>query len=89
MRKIRSALLSILTVMFGAILAVSTEAAERYIPGVYKGVPEHSFSYPYGGSYLRRAKRAFGNPYVSPYYGSYYAPQYYYDYRNYRSPYYW
>ena len=89
MHKIRNALLSILTVMFGAILAVPTEAAERYIPGVYKGVPERFFSYPYGGSYLRRAKRAFGNPYVSPYYGSYYASQYYYDYRNYRSPYYW
>jgi hypothetical protein len=29
------------------------------------------------GSYLRRAKRSFGNPYVNPYYGSYYAPQYY------------
>ena len=85
MRKIRSALLSILTVMSGAILAVPTEAAERYIPGVYKGVPEHSFSYPYGGSYLRRAKRAFGNPYVSPYFGSYYAPRYW----NYHSPYYW
>ena len=39
MRKIRNALLSILTVMSGAILAVPTEAAERYIPGVYKGVP--------------------------------------------------
>jgi hypothetical protein len=89
MRKIRNALLSILTVMSGAILAVPTEAAERYIPGVYKGVPERFFSYPYGGSYLRRAKRSFGNPYVNPYYGSYYAPRYYYDYRNYRSPYYW
>ena len=89
MRKIRNALLSILTVMFGAILAVSTEAAERYIPGVYKGVPEHSFSYPYGGSYLRRAKRSFGSPYVNPYYGSYYAFLYYYDYWNFHSPYYW
>jgi hypothetical protein len=67
MRKIRNALLSILTVIFGAILAVPTEAAERYIPGVYKGVPERFFSYPYGGSYLRRAKRSFGNPYVNPY----------------------
>jgi hypothetical protein len=38
------------------------------------------------GSYLKRAKRAFGNPYVLPYYGSYYAPRYYYGYR---SPYYW
>ena len=85
MRKTRNALLSILTVMFGAILAVSTEAAERYIPGVYKGVPERFFSYPYGGSYLKRAKRAFGNPYVSPYFGSYYAPRYW----NYHSPYYW
>jgi hypothetical protein len=68
------------------ILAVPTEAAEQYIPGVYKGVPERFFSYPYGGSYLKRAKRAFGNPYVLPYYGSYYAPRYYYGYR---SPYYW
>jgi hypothetical protein len=87
MHNIRNALLSILTVMFGAILAVPIEAAERYIPGVYKSVPERSFSFPYGGSYLKRAKRAFGNPYVNPYYGSYYAPQYYYG--NYRSPYYW
>jgi hypothetical protein len=31
------------------------------------------------GSYLRRVKRSFGNPY----YGSYYASQYYYDYWNY------
>jgi hypothetical protein len=85
MRKTRNALLSILTMMPGAILAVTTEAAERYIPGVYKGVPERFFSYPYGGSYLKRAKRAFGNPYVSPYFGSYYAPRYW----NYHSPYYW
>jgi hypothetical protein len=82
MRKIRNVLLSILTVMSGAILAVPTEAAERYIPGVYRGVPDRFFSYPYGGSYL---KRAFGNPYVSPYYWSYYAPRYW----NYHSPYYW
>ena len=69
--------------------AGTTEAAERYIPGVhhYKAVPERFFSFPYGGSYIKRAKRAFGNPYVNPYYGSYYAPQYYYG--NYRSPYYW
>jgi hypothetical protein len=89
MRKTRNALLGILTMMSGAILAVPTEAAERYIPGVhhYKAVPERFFSFPYGGSYLKRAKRAFGNPYVNPYYGSYYAPQYYYG--NYRSPYYW
>jgi hypothetical protein len=51
-------------------------------------VPDRSFSYPYGGSYLRRAKRSFGNPYVNPYYGSYYASQYY-DYWSYHSPYYW
>ena len=46
MRKIRNALLSILTVMSGAILAVPTEAAERYIPSVhrYKAVPERLFS---------------------------------------------
>jgi len=85
MRKTRNALLGILTMMSGAILAVPTEAAERYVPGVYKAGPERWLSYPYGGSYLRREKR-FGNPYVNPYYGSYYAPRYYYDYR---SPYYW
>ena len=91
MRKIRKALLGILTMMSAAILAVPTEAAERYIPGVYfyKAGPERLFSYPYGGSYLRRAKRSFGNPYVNPYYGSYYAPQYYYGYWNYDSSYYW
>src|SRR5262245_25508884 len=90
MRKIRSALLGILTMMSGAILAVPTEAAERYIPSVhhYKAVPERLFSYPYGGTYLRvdYAKRRFGYPYVGSYYGSYYAPRYYYDYRY---PYYW
>jgi hypothetical protein len=92
MRKTRNALLGILTMMSGAILAVPADAAERYIPGgvyVYKAGPERLFSYPYGGSYLRRAKRSFGNPYVNPYYGSYYASQYYYDYWNYHSPYYW
>jgi len=54
--------------MSGAVLAVPIEAAERYIPGVYfyKAGPERLFSYPYGGSYLRRAKRSFGNPYVNP-----------------------
>jgi len=84
MRKTRNALLGILTMMSGAILAVPTEAAGRYIPGVYvyKAGPERWFSYPYGGSYLRRAKRSFGNPYVNPYYGSYYASQYYRDYWN-------
>ena len=92
MRKTRNALLGILTMISGTILAVPTEAADRYIPGVplYK---ERFFSFPYGGSYLKRAKRAFGNPYVNPYYGSYYAPQYYYYYYyyywNYHSPYYW
>ena len=91
MRKTRNALLGILTMMSGAILAVPTEAAERYVPGVYvyKAGPERWLSYPYGGSYLKRAKRAFGNPYVMPYYGSYYASPYYRDYWNYRSPYYW
>ena len=91
MRKTHNALLGFLTMMSGAIMAVPTEAAERYIPGayVYKAGPERLFSYPYGASYLRRAKRAFGNPYVNPYYGSYYASLYYYDYWNYRSPYYW
>ena len=75
-------------VMSGAILAVPIEAAERYIPGVYvyKAVPERLFSYPYGGSYLRRAKRSFGNPYVNPYYGSYYAPVDYYNYWAYYVP---
>ena len=90
MRKIHKALLGILTMMSGAILAVPTGATERYIPGVYyKAGQERLFSYPYGGSYLKRAKRSFGNPYVNPYYGSYYASQYYYDYWNYHSPYYW
>ena len=90
MRKTRNALLGILTMMSGAILAVPTDAAERYIPGgyFYKAGPERLFSYPYGGTYLRvdYAKRRFGYPYVGSYYGSYYAPRYYYDYR---SPYYW
>jgi hypothetical protein len=83
MRKTRNALLSILTVMSGAILAVPTEAAERYIPSVhlYKAVPERLYGYPYGGTYLRvdYARRRFGYPYAGPFYGSYYA----------RSPYYW
>ena len=88
MRKIHKALLGILMMMSGAILAVPIEAAERYIPGVYvyKAVPERLFSYPYGGSYLRRAKRSFGNPYVNPYYGSYYAPVDYYNYWAYYVP---
>jgi hypothetical protein len=62
--------------MSGTIPAVPTEAADRYIPGVnlYKAVPERLFSYPYGGSYLKTAKRSFGDPYVNPYYGNYYAP---------------
>jgi hypothetical protein len=91
MRKTRNALLGILTMMPGTIAAAPTEAAERYTPGihVYKAVPDRSFSYPYGGSYLKRAKRSFGNPYVNPYYGSYYASTYDYDYWNYHSPYYW
>ena len=51
MRKIRKALLGILTMMSGAILAVPIEAAERYIAGVYfyKAGPERLFSYPYWG----------------------------------------
>ena len=56
MRKTRNALLGILTIMSGAILAVPTEAAERYIPGVHL-YKERFFSFPYGGSYLKRAKR--------------------------------
>ena len=90
MRKTRNALLGILTMMSGAILAVPTDAAERYIPGgyVYKAGPERLFSYPYGGTHLRvdYAKRRFGYPYVGSYYGSYYAPRYYYDYWNSRTP---
>ena len=35
MRKTRNALLGILSMMSGAILAVPTEAAERYAPGVH------------------------------------------------------
>ena len=64
MRKLRNALLGILTMMSGAILAVPTEAAERYAPGVhvYKAGPERWFSYPYGASYLKRGKP----PYVGP-----------------------
>jgi len=91
MRKIRKALLGILTMMSGAILAVPIEAAERYIPGVYfyKAGPERLFSYPYGGSYLRRGKRSFGTPYVNPYYGSYYVPVDYYNYWAYYVPPYW
>jgi hypothetical protein len=73
MRKTRNALLGILTMMSGAILAVPTDAAERYIPGgyVYKAGPERLFSYPYGGTHLRvdYAKRRFGYPYVGSYYG--------------------
>jgi hypothetical protein len=90
MGKTRNALLGILTMMPGTILAAPIEAAERYIPGiyVYKAGPDRLFSYPYGGSYLKRAKRSFGNPYVNPYYGSYYASQYYYDSWNYHPPYY-
>ena len=61
MRKTRNALLGILAMMSGAILAVPTEAAERYVPSVYKAGPERWFSYPYGGSYLRRSKL----PYVT------------------------
>jgi hypothetical protein len=78
MRKTRNALLGILTMMSGAILAVPTDAAERYISGgyIYEAGPERLFSYPYGGTHLRvdYAKRRFGYPYVGPYYGSYYAP---------------
>jgi hypothetical protein len=89
MRKTRNALLGILTLtsVSGATLAVPAEAAEQYVPRGYKAVPDRS--YPYGGSYLRRAKRSFGNPYVNPYYGSYYAPEDYYNYWAYYAPYYW
>jgi hypothetical protein len=90
MRKTRNALLGILTMMPGTIPPAPAEAAERYIPGsyVHNAGPDRLFSYPYGGSYLKRAKHSFGNPYVNPYYGSYYASRYYYDYGNYHSPYY-
>ena len=89
MRKTRNALLGILTLtsVSGATLAVPAEAAEQYVSRVYKAVPDRS--YPYGGSYLRRAKRSFGHPYVNPYYGSYYAPEDYYNYWAYYAPYYW
>ena len=62
MRKTSNALLGILTMMSGAILAVPTEAAERYIPSVhnYKAVPERLFSYPYGGTYLRVCPKTSG-----------------------------
>jgi hypothetical protein len=77
MRNTRNAVFGIVTMMSGAILAVPTDAAERYIPGgyVYKAGPERLFSYPYGGTHLRvdYAKRRFGYPYVGSYYGSYYA----------------
>ena len=62
MRKTRNALLGILTMMSGAILAVPTEAAERYAPGVYKAGPERWFSYPYGASYLKRGKPPLRRP---------------------------
>jgi hypothetical protein len=91
MYKTRNAVLGILTLtsVSGAILAVPTEAAEQYIPGVYKAVPERWFTYPYGGSYLRGAKHVLGHPYVNPYYGNYYAPEDYYIYWAYYAPYYW
>src|SRR5215813_3021910 len=55
MRKTRNALLGILAMMSGVILAVLSVHH-------YKGVPERLFSYPYGGTYLRvdYAKRRFG-----------------------------
>jgi hypothetical protein len=89
--KIRNAVLGIvaLTSMSGAVLAVPTQAAEQYIVGVHKAAPERLFAYPYGGSYLKRTRHSFGNPYVNPYYGSYYAPAGYYNYWAYYAPPYW
>jgi hypothetical protein len=53
MRKNRNALLGILTMMSGAILAVPTEAAERYIPSVhhYKAIPDSRI---WSNSHFRR-----------------------------------
>jgi hypothetical protein len=89
--KIRNAVLGIvaLTSMSGAVLAVPTQAAEQYVVGVHKAAPERLFAYPYGGSYLKRTRHSFGNPYVNPYYGSYYAPAGYYNYWAYYAPPYW
>ena len=85
MRKLRNALLGILTMM--SILAVPTEAAERYAPGVhvYKAGPERWFSYPYGASYLKRGKP----PYVGSTTGVTTPPHTTATNWNYRSPYYW
>src|SRR5262245_29064533 len=68
MRKTRNALLGILTMMSGAILAVPTVAAERYIPGVhlYKAVPERFFSFPYGASFLSGPKARSAIPTSTP-----------------------
>jgi len=89
--KIRNAVLGIVTLtsVSGAVLAVPTQAAEQYVVGVHKAAPERLFAYPYGGSYLKRTRHSFGNPYVNPYYGSYYAPVGYYNYWAYYAPPYW
>ena len=88
MHKTRNAMLGILTLtsVSGVVLAVPTQAAERYIAGVHKAVPERWFTYPYGASYLKRARRLVGYPNIIPYYGSYYAPVDYYNYWAYYAP---
>jgi hypothetical protein len=96
MRKSCNALVGILalTSASGATTAVPTKAAELYVPSAYKAMPARSFSYPYGGTYLRvdYARRRFGYPYVGFYYGNYYAPDYAYSYAppywNYYDPFY-
>ena len=75
MRVIRNALLGILimTSASGVIVALPAEAADLYMPGVYKAVPKRLLSYPYGGTYLNisYAKRSYGYPNVGFYYGDY------------------
>jgi hypothetical protein len=57
-----------LTSVSGVVLAVPTQAAERHIAGVHKAVPERWLTYPYGASYLKRARRLVGYPDIIPYY---------------------
>ena len=78
MRKTRNALLGILTMMSGAVLAVPIEAAERYIPGVYvykAAIVELSL-----WGLISEGRRAHSAILTStPYCGSYYAPVDYYN----------
>jgi hypothetical protein len=90
MRKSCNALFGILALIlaFWATMTGSSEAVDLYVPSAYKAMPvTASFSYPYGGTYLRvdLAKYRLGYPYVGLYYGSYYAP----DYAYYNAPAYW